>query len=91
MCRKIAKLKIKILPSEREMPKNMPCRVCIQGTCISTSSHKTRGVLYRHICFSYFTKNGKAFPHIHLDCNNKHIKCRKKSELGRESAHWQGL
>ena len=51
--------------------KSMPCQFFNQGTCTHNSTHETRGVLYRHICSSCFTKNSKSFPHPELDCKNK--------------------
>ena len=52
--------------------KSMPCQFFNQGTCTHNSTHKTRGVLYRHICSPCFTKNSKSFPHPEVDCKNKH-------------------
>ena len=51
--------------------KSMPCQFFNQGTCTHNSIHETRGVLYRHICSSCFTKNGKTFPHSEAECKNK--------------------
>ena len=52
--------------------KSMPCQFFNQGTCMHTSTHKTRGVLYRHVCSSCHTRSGKAFPHSEVECKNKH-------------------
>ena len=51
--------------------KSMPCQFFNQGTCTHNSTHETRGVLYRHICSSCFTRNGKTFPHSEAECKNK--------------------
>ena len=49
-------------PSKRDRnAKSMPCQFFNQGTCMDTSTHETKGVLYHHICSACFTKNGKAF------------------------------
>ena len=56
----------------------MPCQFFNQGTCTHNSTHETRGVLYRYVCSSCFTRNGKAFSHSEVDCKNKH-KVTKKS------------
>ena len=52
--------------------KSMPCQFFNQGTCTHNSTHETRGILYRHVCSSCFTRNGKAFPHSDVDFKNKH-------------------
>ena len=51
--------------------KSMPCQFFNQGTCTHNSTQETRGVLYRHICSSCFTRNGKTFPHSEAECKNK--------------------
>ena len=79
MCPKIAKIKIKTLPSEIEMSK-----ICLVNSSIKV--HGCTQVLmkleqYRHICYSCFSKNGKAFPHAEADCK-KTQKCKKRVNLG---------
>ena len=89
MCRKIAKIKTKILPSEIEMPKVCSVHFSIK-VHICTQVLTKLGAFSIASLFFMFHKEWQGFPHADLDCKNKH-KNAKTSECGRESAHWQRL
>ena len=63
--------------------KNMPCQFFNQGTCMHTSTHETRGILYRHICSSCFTKIAKPFL-MQRQTAKINTRTQKKSKIGRE-------
>ena len=56
--------------------KFMPCNFYNQGSCNFSTTHETKGVLYKHICSFCFSKGGKNFAHAENECRskNKHSK-----------------
>ena len=56
--------------------KSMPCNFYNQGSCNFSTTHETKGVLYKHICSFCFSKGGKNFAHAETACRskNKHSK-----------------
>ena len=56
--------------------KSMPCNFYNQGSCNFSTTHETKGVLYKHICSLCFSKGGKNFAHSETECRskNKHAK-----------------
>ena len=39
-----------------------------KGTCAHKQTHETKGVLYKHVCMSCWTKDGKSYPHPQNEC-----------------------
>ena len=39
-----------------------------KGTCAHKQTHETKGVLYKHVCMSCWTKDGKSYPHPQTEC-----------------------
>ena len=62
--------------------KTMPCQFFNQNSCSHTTTHETRGVLYKHICSHCFTTANRTFQHSELDCRNKK-KISPKNEVPR--------
>ena len=62
--------------------KTMPCQFFNQNSCSYTSTHETRGVLYKHICSHCFTTANRTFSHSEMDCRNKK-KISPKNEVPR--------
>ena len=54
-----------------ENTKSMACNFYNQGTCNHSATHKTNGVLYKHICSFCFSKGGKNFAHPETDYRSK--------------------
>ena len=48
--------------------KNTPCVHYNKGSCVQKATHETKGVLYRHICASCWSKDGKQFAHPQSEC-----------------------
>ena len=48
--------------------KTLPCVYYNKNTCLHKSSHETKGIFYKHVCASCFTKEGKSFVHPQMDC-----------------------
>ena len=51
--------------------KSMPCNFYNQGSCNFSTTHETKGVLYKHICSFCFSKGGKNFAHAETGCRSK--------------------
>ena len=51
--------------------KSMVCQYFNLGTCMHSSTHDTKGTLYRHICAYCHSKYGKALLHMESECRNK--------------------
>ena len=49
--------------------KNTPCVYYNKGSCVQKATHETKGVLYRHICASCWSKDGKQFAHPQSECS----------------------
>ena len=45
-----------------------PCIYFNKGMCMQKQTHETKGVLYKHICLSCWSKEGKSFPRSQLEC-----------------------
>ena len=45
-----------------------PCIYFNKGMCMHKQTHETKGVLYKHICSSCWSKEGKSFPHSQSEC-----------------------
>ena len=54
-----------------KITKFMPCNFYNQGSCNYSTTHETRGVLYKHICPFCFSKGGKNFVHAETECRSK--------------------
>ena len=39
-----------------------------KGSCAQKQTHETRGVLYKHVCASCWSKDGKFYPHPQTEC-----------------------
>ena len=48
--------------------KSTPCVYYNKGSCVQKATHETKGVLYRHICASCWSKDGKQFAHPKSEC-----------------------
>ena len=46
----------------------VPCIYFNKGMCMQKQTHETKGVLYKHICSSCWSKEGKYFSHSQLEC-----------------------
>ena len=46
------------------------CQFFNLGTCMHSSTHDTKWILYRHICVYCHTKNGKTLSHMESECRN---------------------
>ena len=46
-----------------------PCVFYNKDSCMQKHSHETKGVLYKHVCASCWSKEGKSFSHAQEDCN----------------------
>ena len=57
--------------STLKVGKTMPCQLYNQNSCSHTSTHETKGVLYKHICSHCFTSANRTFSHSEMDCRNK--------------------
>ena len=57
--------------STLKVGKTMPCQFYNQNSCSHTSTHETKGVLYKHICSHCFTSANRTFSHSEMDCRNK--------------------
>ena len=57
--------------SKRNNSKSMVCQYYNSGTCSQQNTHKTKGVMYRHVCYFCFTKNCRNFQHTEVQCHNK--------------------
>ena len=40
-----------------------------KGMCSQKQTHKTKGVLYKHVCAACWTKDNKAYPHPQTECH----------------------
>ena len=49
----------KLFAKKSKATKSMPCQFFNAGSCLHPQTHKTKGVLYKHVCSACFTKNGK--------------------------------
>ena len=56
--------------------KSTPCVYYNKGTCVQKATHETKGVLYKHICASCWSKDGKHFAHPQSECR----KCQSQSK-----------
>ena len=65
--------------------KSMPCQFFNQGTCMHTSTHETRGVLYHHICSSC---KWQSLPSFRGRLQKQTQKFKKTSKAGSKSTHW---
>ena len=59
--------------------KTMTCVYYNKGVCTQKQTHKTKGVLYKHVCASCWSKDGKAYPYPITECR----KNAKKKRLNR--------
>ena len=57
--------------SSLKIGKTMPCQFFNPNSSSHSSTHETRGVLYKHICAYCFTSANKTFSHSEMDCRNK--------------------
>ena len=64
--------------------KSMPCNFYNQGSCNFSTTHKTKGVLYKHICSFCFSKGGKILHMLKLNVGVK-TSIQKTSKSGRGS------
>ena len=64
--------------------KSMPCNFYNQGSCNFSTTHETKGVLYKHICSFCFSKGGKILHMLKLHVGVK-TSIQKTSKSGRGS------
>ena len=48
--------------------KSTPCIYYNKNSCVQKATHETKGVLYRHICSSCWSKVSKQFAHPQSEC-----------------------
>ena len=40
-----------------------------KGVCSQKQTHETKGVLYKHVCASCWSKDGTSYPHPQTECH----------------------
>ena len=65
----------------------VPCIYFSKGMCMQKQTNKTKGVLYKHICSSCWSKEGKSFLTNSWSVENFKIK-QKTSNIGHDYFTW---
>ena len=53
-----------------------------KNSCMRKATHETKGVLYRHICSSCWSKDGNQFAHAQSDCRKSQGQSNKRVKMG---------
>ena len=48
--------------------KTTTCVYSNKGVCSQYQTHETKGVLYKHVCASCWSTDGKSYPHPQTEC-----------------------
>ena len=66
--------------------KTTTCVYYNKDVCTQKQTHETKGVLYKHVCVSCWSNDGKAYPHPMTECT-KNAKRRLNLDMTLVSSH----